>query len=622
MIDQGLRETRTRELLPQGAEIVESGVRYRVWAPGKATVEVGVESAVSRKREIVPLFLDAGGYFHGIHRGGGAGDTYKFRLGGAATFPDPFSRWQPEGVHGKSMVIDPAGHEWADAGWQRPRFRDLVLYELHIGTFTPEGTFLAAIEKMPHVRDLGANAIEIMPVADFPGSRNWGYDGVSLFAPARCYGRPEDLRVLVDAAHALGIAAVLDVVYNHLGPDGNYLGAFSPYYFTKKHETPWGDAVNFDDEQNGPVRELFIANAIYWLEEFHIDGLRLDATHAVHDDSPRHILEEIADAAHARGCYAFAEDERNLAKLVTSKPGGFCLNAVYADDFCHTVQVALGDPRFADDFTGAPPELADELENGWYYRGQASGRTGKPRGTACDYLPPERFLFCISNHDQSGNHAFGERLSHFCSAEAYRTASALLLLSPYTPQLFMGQEWGTSAPFLYFTDHKEDLGRAVREGRRKEFARHGDFSDPEKVKGIPDPQGAAAYEESKLPWAEIERAPHSGTLSLYRECLRLRMSVAAFRPEGRESWKVGNIGPVALRLREEGDWLVLADFAGNHHCSLKEEEFSRLSAGKKWRCVLSSNEKRFDGNGEKSFDEESGVVIFKQPELLVLKSVQ
>jgi len=621
MTNQGLAEKK-RELLPQGAEIVEGGVRYRAWAPDKKTVEVEVESAARGRRETVPLHLDAGGYFHGIHHGGGAGDTYKYRLGGEATFPDPFSRWQPDGVHGRSMVIDPGVYQWKDSEWRRPPFRDLVLYELHIGTFTPAGTFPAAIEKLPHVRDLGATAIEIMPVADFPGNRNWGYDGVSLFAPARCYGRPDDLRALVDAAHGLGLAVVLDVVYNHLGPDGNYIGAFSPFYFTKKHKTPWGDALNFDDHDSSAVREIFVSNAIYWLEEFHMDGLRLDATHAIQDDSPRHILEEIAEAAHGRGCYALAEDERNLATLITHKPQGYGLNAVYADDFCHTAQVALGDGRFADEFTGTTQELADELQNGWLYRGRPSPRTGKHRGTPCDHLPPERFLYCISNHDQSGNHAFGERLSHFCSSEAYRAASALLLLAPYTPQLFMGQEWGTSAPFIYFTDHKEDLGRAVREGRRKEFARHSDFTDREKVSSIPDPQSPAAFEKSKLPWSEIEQQPHAGILTLHRECLGARMSSPAFRPEGRENWKVADIGMIALRLRDGTDWLALADLTGGHHCSLREEEFCRPPAGKRWGLVLSSNEKQFGGDGRKSFEEESGVVIFKQPELLLLKAVE
>ncbi|HWB58889.1 MAG TPA: malto-oligosyltrehalose trehalohydrolase [Chthoniobacteraceae bacterium] len=618
MAHQGLKE-RKRELLPQGAEIVEGGVRYRVWAPDKKTVTVEVDCSGAGRHESVPLLLDAGGFFHGIHHGGGAGDLYQYRLGGEAKFPDPFSRWQPEGVHGRSMVIDPAGYEWKDAEWKRPAFRDFVIYELHTGTFTPEGTFLAAIEKLAHLRELGVTAIEIMPVADFPGERNWGYDGVSLFAPARCYGRPDDLRALVDAAHGQGLAVVLDVVYNHFGPDGNYIGAYSPYYFTKKHKTPWGDALNVDDDQSSAVREMFIANAIYWLEEFHIDGLRLDATHAIQDDSERHILEEIADVVHERGCYAFAEDERNLAAIVTRKPGGYGLNAVYADDFCHTVQVALGDMRFADEFTGDAAELVDELDNGWLYRGRKNPRTGRPRGTECAHLAPERFLYCISNHDQSGNHAFGWRLNHFCTPEEYRAASALLLLAPYTPQIFMGQEWGTSSPFIYFTDHKAELGRAVSEGRKKEFAKYRDFIDSKKE--IPDPQGKEAFLKSKLPWEETGEKPHAEILALYRECLALRMGSRAFRPEGRENWKVANLGMVAVHLRNDHDWLVLVDFKGGHRCSLAEEEFSRLRMGRKWSFVLSTNEKRFGGNEAKSFGAESEVVIFDQPELLVLKSM-
>ena len=604
-----------RIVLPQGAELVAEGVLYRVWAPDKRSVEVEVKNETTGQQARVPLRLDASGYFDGIHHKGRAGDTYQFRVNGDRLLPDPSSRWQPDGVHGKSMVIDPCHYEWNDSEWQRPRFRDLVLYELHIGTLTPQGTFLAAIDKLHYLGDLAVNAIEIMPVADFPGSRNWGYDGVSLFAPARCYGHPDDLRALVDAAHAEGIAVILDVVYNHLGPDGNYLSGYSPFYFTKKHKTPWGDALNFDDRQSGPVRSFFIGNAIYWLEEFHIDGLRLDATHAIQDDSPRHILEEIVDAVHERGGYLFAEDERNFNTLITPKPKGFGFNAVYADDFCHTVQVALGDPRFSEDFTGAPEELADELQNGWHYRGQVSRRLGSARGTECNHLPPERFIFCVSNHDQSGNHAYGERLNHLSSPAAYRAASALLLLSPYTPQLFMGQEWGTSSPFIYFTDHNEELGRRVREGRFKEFAHDGG----DLAKNSPDPQEASAFEKSKLLWEEIDQIPGRGILALYRECLRLRMSVPAFRPEGRESWKAVNIGMISLHFRDAPDWLVLVDLFGDHQDSLSARRFCDPCPGKKWSYVFSSNEKRFGGAGKKSFDARTESVRFQEPELLVLK---
>jgi len=611
---------KTRELLPQGAEIVEGGVRYRTWAPDKGRVEVEVYRAGSDATEVIPLATDGDGYFQAIDSGGRAGDRYKYKFGGDSAFPDPSSRSQPEGVHGPSMVVDPGNYEWNDAAWHRPKFRDLVIYELHIGTFTPEGTFHAAIGKLSYLKDIGINAVEIMPVADFPGARNWGYDGVSIYAPARCYGTPDDLRALVDAAHAQGIAVILDVVYNHLGPDGNYIGAYSPFYFTKRHKTPWGDAFNFDGENSGPVRAFFLSNVIYWLEEFHIDGLRLDATHAIRDDSEKHMLQEMADAAHERGCYIFAEDERNQAAITMRKPKGYGMNAAYADDFCHTVQMALGDTTYKEDFTGSSAELADELQHGWLYRGQATKRTGNPRGTDCEHLPPENFLYCISNHDQAGNRALGERLNQLASPEACRAAGALLLLSPYTPQIFMGQEWGASTPFLYFTDHNKDLGRRVSEGRRKEFARMPEFNDPEKAKKISDPQAGDTFEKSKLNWAEIEHEPHAGVLALYRECLRLRMGDAAFRPEGRENWRVRNFGMVALHYRDDADWLVLADLAGGHRISLSDEEFCTLRMGKKWKSILSTNETRFGGNGRKSFDAETEVVIFNQPELLVLKS--
>lgn len=611
---------RTRELLPQGAEIVEGGVRYRIWAPDKTNVEVEVQRDGSDVRERLPLALDAGGYYHTVHHGGKAGDRYRYFLGGETGFPDPASRWQPDGVHGMSMVIDPRPFPWTDAEWERPPFRNLIIYELHIGTFTREGTFRAAIQRLPYLCALGVTAIEVMPVADFPGSRNWGYDGVSLYAPARCYGTPDDFRAFVDAAHGYDLAVVLDVVYNHLGPDGNYLGAFSPFYFTKRHTTPWGDALNFDGKHNAAVRSFFMSNAVYWLEEFHIDGLRLDATHAIQDDSPRHLLEELADAAHERGCYVFAEDERNFAMLTQHKPGGYGLDAVYADDFCHTVQVALGDMTYNDDFTGSAVELSDELRHGWLYKGQFSRRNDGPRGTEGDHLQPEDFLYCISNHDQTGNRAFGERLNHLASPEAYRAASALLLLSPYTPQIFMGQEWGASTPFLYFTDHNAELGRLVSEGRRKEFARYPEFRDPEKSKRIPDPQSAGTFEKSKLIWEENERDPHSKILALYLECIRLRMNNSAFRPEGRETWKAANFGLIAIHLRDDDDWLVLVDLAGKHRLSLADEEFCRLRTGKKWKRILSTNERQYGGNERRSFDVESEVVTFEQPELLVLKS--
>ncbi|OYW31422.1 MAG: malto-oligosyltrehalose trehalohydrolase, partial [Chthoniobacter sp. 12-60-6] len=527
---------RVRKLRPQGADLIAGGVRYRIWAPERQQVEVRIQPSAGGAARSLMLTMDADGYHEGVDAAGVAGDRYQYVVDADGPFPDPASRYQPEGVHGASTVVDPSAYTWQDTEWKCPPLRDLVLYEIHIGTFTPEGTFSAAIGKLPHLRDLGINALQIMPVADFPGTRNWGYDGVSLFAPARCYGTPDDLRALVDAAHARGIAVVLDVVYNHLGADGNYLGVYSRFYFNDEVHTPWGAALNYDGHQHAAVREYFLSNVACWLDEFHFDGLRLDATHAILDASSSHLLAEIADAAHERGAFVIAEDERNLAAVIA--PDGHGMDAVYADDFCHSIQVALGDHSYDKDFTGSAAELADELWHGWHYRGKLSKHLGAPRGSASEHLPPEKFAFCISNHDQVGNRAFGERLHQLTTPAAYRAASALLLLAPATPMLFMGQEWGATTPFQYFTNHNDELGRLVTEGRRKEFARFPEFRDPVIARTIPDPQSHETFTRSKLDWAETVRSPHVELLALHRECLRLRAQEAALRPGSRSGWEV------------------------------------------------------------------------------------
>ena len=465
-------------------------------------------------------------------------------------------------------------------------FATLVLYGIrHIGAFTHEGTFLAAIEKLPFLRGLGVNAIEIMPVADFPGDRNWGYDGVSLFAPARCYGHPDDLRALVDAAHAHGIAVVLDVVYNHLGPDGNYLGAFSPFYFTKKHKTPWGDALNFDDEQSGPVRAFFITNAIYWLEEFHIDGLRLDATHAMQDDSPRHILEEIADAVHERGCYVFAEVlNAILPRSSSTSRRGFGLNAVYADDFCHTVQVAPSAMRASARISPARPTSwpANCHGHGWLYR--VAGRASAPANRAARIASifPRNGFFSASRTMTSRVTTLSANGSTISRRPRRTGPRARCCCSRPTRRSF---SWGRNGRhqrrfFISPTTRMNSGGRCARDGKRN-LRGSGTLATPQKAKKIPDPQDASTFEKSKLPWEETGQEPHAGMLALYRECLRLRMTSDAFRPDGRESWKVGNKGMIALHFRDDSDWLVLVDFSGSHHCSLPEEEFCRLRTGKK-----------------------------------------
>ncbi len=487
---------------------------FRVWAPDAKTMHVSLGASPETQGALAMTKL-ADGYFTALALGATTGTHYFFHVDGRGPFPDPASRYQPEGVHGPSVVIDPGSYQWQDAEWIGIALQDAVFYELHVGTFTQEGTYQSAAKKLPYLKDLGITAIELMPLSDFPGRRNWGYDGVAPFAPAHVYGTPDELRSFIDQAHQIGLAVFVDVVYNHFGPDGAYQGTFSNHYFTKRHHTPWGDAVNFDGMLNEPVREYVIENALRWIYEYHIDGLRLDATHAIVDDSPRHILAALSSAVrHAsaelgRRIHVVAEDARNLAQLL--KPecrSGMGLSAVWADDFHHQMRRALTgdkDGYFAP-FEGSTASIAETIKYGWL-------RGSDPAGI--DY---PQFVYCIQNHDQIGNRALGDRLNHAVDAAVYRAASALLLLVPQTPLLFMGQEWAASTPFCFFTDHHAELGTLVTEGRRHEFA---DFSGFSRIE-IPDPQSLKTFQASQLRWDEVTNEPHASTLRLYKSLLQLR----------------------------------------------------------------------------------------------------
>jgi maltooligosyltrehalose trehalohydrolase len=493
----------------------------------------------------------------------GPGDRYRYRLDGAGPFPDPASRSQPLGVHGPSQVVDPGAFRWSDGAWGGADLASLVIYELHVGTFTPEGTFAAAARHLPEVADLGATAVELLPVADFPGERNWGYDGVALFAPARCYGAPDDLRALVDRAHGVGLSVILDVVYNHLGPDGNYLRTFSRDCFARGG-TPWGEGLDLGCDG---ARELVVENALHWIAEYHVDGLRLDSTHALRDRRPRHLLAELAERAHGaagRRAILIAEDDRNLARIVRAEAeGGYGLDAVVADDFHHQLRRRLTGDRGGHygDFAGSTGDLAETIRAGWLYRGQVAPSTGRPRGTDPSGIPRERFVFSLQNHDHVGNRALGDRLHHRLDPAAWRAALAVLLLSPETPLLFMGQEWAASAPFLFFTDHREDLGRRIAEGRRREFAAFDTFRDPASRALIPDPQDRATFERSRLDRAEREREPHAAVLRLHRALLRLRREEVLPRRGRLEARAAGPAGLLlgygdlvaAVRLEGEGE---------------------------------------------------------------------
>ena len=484
--------------------------------------------------------------------------------------PDPASRYQPEDVHGPSEVVDAAAYVWRDTGWRGRPWHEAVVYELHIGAFTPEGTFRGAIDKLDHLVALGVTAIEIMPIGDFPGGRNWGYDGVLPYAPDSSYGRPEDLKALVEAAHARGLMVLLDVVYNHFGPEGAYIHRIAPQTFTDRHKTPWGAAINFDGPDSGPVREFAIHNALYWIEEFHLDGLRLDAVHAILDDSAKHLLEELAErvraAAPDRHIHLILENEENEAeRLVRSENGEpRRYTAQWNDDVHHVLHVAAtGETKgYYADYKGDAEKLGRALAEGFAFQGELMPYRGRPRGAWSADLPPTAFVAFIQNHDQIGNRAFGDRVTDFAPAEAVRAIAAVYLLLPQIPMLFMGEEWGSSRSFPFFCDFGPELADGVRQGRREEFARFPEFQDPAMRQRIPDPMAEETFASAKLDWEEIERTPHSGWLDWYRRALATRRAeivprLTAIRAGGR--YEVLGDGAVVVRWQlGGGDTLMLA----------------------------------------------------------------
>jgi maltooligosyltrehalose trehalohydrolase len=586
-----------------GANVVPGGTRFAVWAPKAGRVDVRIEAGGGpTDHRLAPE--DDDGLFAGVVPDVGTGARYRFRLDGGEAYPDPWSRFQPEGVHGPSEVVDPSAFDWNDAAWPGLTTDGLVVYELHVGTYTPEGTFAALAGQLPELKRLGVTAIELMPVADFPGRWNWGYDGVALFAPSRAYGRPDDLRRLVDAAHREGLGVILDVVYNHLGPDGNYLGVYSDDYFTGRHATPWGDAVNYDGPNSRRVRDLVLANARSWVEEYHVDGLRLDATHAIVDDSPRHLLAALSGelrAAAPKPIVLIAEDERNDVRLVRPvAEDGFGLDAVWADDFHHELRVALTGQRdsYFSSYEGTTVGLARSIEQGFLYQGQTQPHTGKPRGTRVTAEPASAFVFCIENHDQVGNRAFGERLEHLVDPASYAVASTLLLLAPETPMLWMGQEFAASSPFLYFTDHNPELGKLVTEGRRREFAGFTAFLDPDARARIPDPQAEATFRDSKLDLSERER--HAGVYRLYQDLLALRRDDPVLQTGDRGRLQAVGLGSRSIavhRWRGDDHRLLLANLGDATDVDLRQGGFGGETSSLAWTVLLSTADRRYSGSG-------------------------
>ena len=518
-----------------GAEVDPSGgVDFRVWAPKRTAVEVVFDG------ELHPVSLDpdGGGYFRGAARGARAGMRYRFRLdGGDRLFPDPASRSQPEGPHGPSAVVDARAFTWTDSAWGGVSAVGQVAYELHIGTFTPEGTWAAAGRQLAELARLGVTVLEVMPIAEFPGRFGWGYDGVNLFAPTRLYGSPDDARRFVDAAHALGLGVILDVVYNHFGPDGNYLSEFSDTYVTTDRATDWGAALNFDRDGADGVRSLVIANAGYWIDEFHFDGLRLDATQNIYDDSTEHILallvRAVREAARGRATFIVAENETQESRLVRSvEEGGYGLDALWNDDFHHTARVALTGraEAYYTDYGGTPQELVSALKWGFLYQGQHYAWQKQPRGQPALDLAGSKLVTFLENHDQVANSARGERLHRLSSPGRHRALVAVMLLGPATPLLFQGEEFASSRPFLFFADHAHDLAVLVRDGRRK-FLEQFPSMTPAVTTELAAPGDVATFEACKLDFSE--RTTHRDTYDLYRDLLQLRKSDGVFGAGGR-----------------------------------------------------------------------------------------
>ena len=526
--------------MPFGAEPVEGGVRFRLWAPDARDVTLLLEG---QRNSEVTLEGNGDGWREARVAEAMAGTRYRFRIDGDLAVPDPASRFQPQDVHGPSEVIDPLAYEWKAAEWRGRPWEEAVIYEVHVGTFTPAGTFRAMCEKVPYLRDLGVTAIEIMPVADFPGTRDWGYDGVKLFAPDAAYGRPNDLKAFVDLAHANSLMVMMDVVYNHFGPEGNYLNAYAGRFFNPDRHTPWGAAINFDAEGSQVVRRFFVENALYWINEFAMDGLRFDAVHAIEDDSQPHILEEIAETVRARlpgdrYVHLVLENDKNEARYLSRTERGQPRHYVaqWNDDIHHAMHVILtGEERgYYADYADEPlRHLARCLTEGFAYQDDPSAfRGGERRGEASAHLPPAAFVAFVQNHDQIGNRALGDRLASLAPPEAVRAGLAVLLLSPLPPLLFQGEEWASVRPFLFFCDFGEDLSEAVREGRRREFASFPEFADQEGRTRIPDPTAVETFEQSKLDWSEKERSPHREILAETRHLLALRRDEIAPRLAG------------------------------------------------------------------------------------------
>ena len=583
-----------------GAEIVAGGVHVRVWAPLHRSVAVVVEEGAA-----IPLEAEERGYFSGIIAAARAGTRYRFRLSDdPKLYPDPASRFQPAGPEGPSEVIDPGLFAWRHP-WRGARETGQVIYEMHIGTFTEGGTYASATADLARLADVGVTLLEVMPLHEFPGKFGWGYDGVNLYAPSHLYGAPDDFRSFVDAAHGLGLGVILDVVYNHLGPDGNYLKRFSPDYFTDRYLTDWGEAINFDGENSRDVREFFAGNAAYWIEEFHLDGLRIDATQCLFDETKDHVTGELTRRARAasggRPIYVVGENEPQDARLVRSPSrGGLGLDALWNDDWHHTAMVALTgrSEAYYKDYKGSPQELVSAARWGFLFHGQRYCWQKKRRGSAALDLPPHRFVCFLQNHDQVANSGHGDRIHKLAMPGQLRALTALLLLGPSTPMLFQGQEFAASAPFLFFADHSSELAEKVRAGRKEFLRQFRSLATEEAQAALTDPADPATFARCKL--SANEAREHTHAIALHRDLLALRKSDPVFGVPRTDRTHGAVLASSAFLLRfidPQGDRLLIVNLGRDLHLDPAPEPLLAPPEDAHWEVLWSSEDVRYGGSG-------------------------
>ena len=574
---------------------------FRVWAPQARAVEVVFENAQATP---LPLQRDSDGYFTGTTAS--RVSLYKYRVDGTGPWPDPCSRFQPQGVHGPSMIVDPTAFKWNDSQWRGVRLPGQVLYELHVGTFTPAGTLDAAAEKLRYLRELGITMIEVMPVAECPGRWNWGYDGVQLFAPYHMYGDHDALKRFVDRAHAIGLAVILDVVYNHLGPDGNYLKCFSPHYFSTRHQTEWGEALNLDGDFAQGTRDFILGNVRYWIDEFHLDGLRLDATQSIFDDSRPHILQEIArvarEVAQPRSIVIISENEpQHAQQLLPPERGGYGLDGMWNDDFHHTAKVALTGTRdgYFSDYTGRAQEFVACVRRGFLYQGQWYPWQKKTRGQPAPGLPPWALIVFLQNHDQVGNTFLGDRVHANAAPGRYRALMTLTLLGPQTPMLFMGQEFAASARFMFFADHHEELAALVHQGRREFLTQFRAYADEATQQLVPAPHEESTFVGSKLDWSEVEH--HAEALAFHRDLLQLRACDPVISHQDLANIEGATLSEHAFVLRwfdeEHGDRLLVINLDQELPLMPPAEPLLAAPYGATWQLLWSSEDPRYGGYG-------------------------